>query len=370
MRQNLIQELRKNRQNIIELYQSGQNIIQIGTMFNCSPALVYKFLEEEKLIIRRKFVKLSNIEKCKDEILRLFNDEKWSINKIHKYLNVGYHPVSRFLKKNGLDSSSNSIKPLLEDKALEVIELYKKHGATYIANIFNCDVSAVYTILRKYNIAIEKVTQYNVDEKYFEQINSADKAYWLGWLYADGYISEEEGYFRLSLQERDGYIVEKFKEDIQYDGPLVYKNLQKYAKEGQIIQNQRMLAVNRRKIVNDLVKLGCKQGKSLTCEFPTEDQVPNEFLGDFLRGYFDGDGCIYTNRCDMCGSEAFLTSFQDKLSLRECRIFLPKNNKIHRIFINKRKDVLYFLRFIYDNDKFCLKRKKDKYLEIQPLKSK
>ena len=42
----------------------------------------------------------------------------------------------------------------------------------------------------------------------------------------------------------------------------------------------------------DLIKLGCVPNKSLTVKFPTEEQVPKEFLSSFILGLIDGDGSI------------------------------------------------------------------------------
>ena len=41
-----------------------------------------------------------------------------------------------------------------------------------------------------------------------------------------------------------------------------------------------------------------EEAKTFTLRFPTENQVPKELLRHFIRGYFDGDGCVsfYTNR--------------------------------------------------------------------------
>lgn len=40
-----------------------------------------------------------------------------------------------------------------------------------------------------------------------------------------------------------------------------------------------------------MIKLGLYPNKSLTVKFPTI--IPKKFLPDFLRGYLDGDGCVY-----------------------------------------------------------------------------
>ena len=55
-------------------------------------------------------------------------------------------------------------------------------------------------------------------------------------------------------------------------------------------QNQYKICVCGTKIHHDLEKHGCVENKSLILQFPTT--VPEELMHHFIRGYFDGDGCI------------------------------------------------------------------------------
>lgn len=57
-----------------------------------------------------------------------------------------------------------------------------------------------------------------------------------------------------------------------------------------------VLQFNSSKLTSDLIKLGCTTKKSLTLQFPTNKIVPKEFMSHFIRGYFDGDGCIWNGK--------------------------------------------------------------------------
>lgn len=46
----------------------------------------------------------------------------------------------------------------------------------------------------------------------------------------------------------------------------------------------------------DISTLGAIKNKSLTLTFPSDDIVPKKFKRDFIRGYFDGDGCIWNGK--------------------------------------------------------------------------
>lgn len=65
-------------------------------------------------------------------------------------------------------------------------------------------------------------TKYNINKDYFRIIDSNEKPYFLGLMYADGYVSERS--IVLSLQEGDKLILEKFKKSIEYNGPIRFSN--------------------------------------------------------------------------------------------------------------------------------------------------
>ena len=121
------------------------------------------------------------------------------------------------------------------------------------------------------------------DEHKFEKIDTEEKAYWLGFLDADGCIHNGRNYdygIELGLQEQDYSHLVKFKDFIEKDNKICYREK---------INSYRYQFKN--KTMNkDLINLGCVPHKSLILKFPDEDQVPDNFLIPFIRGYFDGDG--------------------------------------------------------------------------------
>lgn len=137
--------------------------------------------------------------------------------------------------------------------------------------------------------------KYFFDFNFFETIDNELKAYWLGFFYADGSISNKndrygEQEFKLALAESDIEILEKYKEDLNSTYPIRFdKSKQQNNPNHQI---QAICCYRSQKTVDDLKKLGCVENKSLILKFPTEEQVPSQFIYHFIRGYFDGDGSI------------------------------------------------------------------------------
>ena len=123
-------------------------------------------------------------------------------------------------------------------------------------------------------------------------------AYILGFWFADGCIYNGK-MFDITIQAKDKYILKKIAEKLQYKG-----NIYDYVDRQAVRINFSCVT-----IYHDIVALGGIERKSLTVQFP---EVPEEYLADFIRGYFDGDGSVYNvkggriNTAFTCGSKHFL----------------------------------------------------------------
>lgn len=130
------------------------------------------------------------------------------------------------------------------------------------------------------------MTKYTQDNNYFQKIDTERKAYWLGFLYADGCVTNQKstGAGRaliLNIHRDDSYLLEEFIKDLKSNRSIDIDG-RGYAR----------LSVSNKRLVEDLINLGCVPRKSLILKFPTEDIVPSKLINHFIRGYMDGDGCI------------------------------------------------------------------------------
>ena len=94
----------------------------------------------------------------------------------------------------------------LKKQASEIIAMYNDGKSTVeIAKLLNACDTGILKILKQFNCKIrtkkECSTIYTLNENYFEKIDTPRKAYWLGFLYADGYNNETHHTVRLSLQK-------------------------------------------------------------------------------------------------------------------------------------------------------------------------
>ena len=139
-------------------------------------------------------------------------------------------------------------------------------------------------------------------ENYFRQIDSKEKAYWLGFIYADGGISCNRLCFSLSSKDR-GHLV-SFCKSIGYDCSKIKSYKRKLRDKTYSCSD---LSVFSKKIVSDLAKLGCIEKKTYSLRFP---KILEEFRCAFLVGFYDGDGCRGTST--ICsGSREFLQDIKD-----------------------------------------------------------
>ena len=131
---------------------------------------------------------------------------------------------------------------------------------------------------------------YNVNENFFENINSEEKAYILGFFYADGCNQNNNGNQIISFTqlEQDVDILDKIKEAMK-SNHRYYEIIQETNGKKKF-----KLQISSSKLSDDLFNLGAVYNKSLILTFPSN--IPEKLMPHFIRGYFDGDGCIWMGK--------------------------------------------------------------------------
>ena len=210
---------------------------------------------------------------------------------------------------------------------------------------------------------------------YFDVIDTEEKAYWLGFLFADGNISKsswtrkngtvKNGCYRVevSLKSEDIEHLEKFAKAIEYEKPIKISKAS-FRKE------RCRLSFNNKHMWQTLVNLGCTPAKSLTLKFPDYSIFKNKWLIiSFIRGYIDGDGCIgYTLKdksrmqLRILGTEHFLLHLQKILPLEKDNS-LWKDINIYELVFNSSRGA-YVCSILYKGASIYLDRKFERYKEI------
>ena len=196
--------------------------------------------------------------------------------------------------------------------------------------------------------------KYYRNSNVFEKIDTEEKAYWLGFLYADGYVDPERGEIILGLADKDKEHIDKFRLFLETNAP--YKDK---------INNQkkpyRFFRLYDKKLCEDLEKQGLYRKKSLTLE--PKMIIPNEFLIAWSRGLFDGDGSIFPQknsknsiryRIDLMGTEPVLNYV---MNLWQISKKLDRNRTVPKIVVTGKREVNRILHLLYDDATIYLDRK-------------
>jgi len=244
---------------------------------------------------------------------------------------------------------------LLEENKEYIINQYRKNiKINELAIKFNCSFSYICTFIQKNALLRKKIGKiYTIDENYFQNIDNEHKAYWAGFLFADGciIIQGKHKYLALQLHSKDIDRLEQFKIDTNSNHKIYTKIKHRSAVELRFTNN---------KLCDDLIKLGCTPKKTCTIEFPN---LQEDLVRHFMRGFFDGDGCVYKSqnltRCKIVGTEKFLIGLQKellKIGINKSPYFHP-SNKIHNITIHSKKDVKNFFDWMYKDSTIYMERK-------------
>lgn len=224
----------------------------------------------------------------------------------------------------------------------------------------------------KENIILRERTQkYNGNYDIFEIIDTSEKAYWLGFLAADGcnYVRKHNASIIININQKDISHLKKFQ-----------KFCNTNAKINQYIINEgysnntpmARLTLNSKKMSNDLSNKGIVPRKSLILKPPN---ISEEFYLPFILGYFDGDGSIsktsqYNNfTISIQGTQELLLwicsilNWEVKLEKRNAN----DNKNSYYIRCGGTNKPYYILKQLYDSCKIHLDRKYELYKILETV---
>lgn len=200
-----------------------------------------------------------------------------------------------------------------------------------------------------YNISwrVSKSRIYTLNEKYFDKIDTEEKAYILGFISADGCLTNKG--LNITINKKDIQTLNKIKSAINSNADLKY-----------LSNNRISLSLYSTKLINSLHKLGLTPNKTFTLTIP---KINNDLLNHYLRGYFDGDG--YMGR--QCKLASASKSFTEELlaiiytQFPNLKIWVKLYNNTYTLSFGKKdRD---FVNWLYKNASIYMERKYIKYLE-------
>lgn len=296
--------------------------------------------------------------------------EKYNIN--------DYKTVSIVLKENKIEV----IKPkhLISLSALKNAANYYKNNEISIINCakkYKIGKNTLYNYLKENNL-IKNQKEYqkdiSFDKNFFDNIDSEEKAYWLGFLMADGWTRLNNGkpsQTGIEIQKKDIEILHNFKKSIKSNHNIKERTR---IQETGYVSELCSIVISCQYMTKKLVEYGVIPNKTYY-GFINESIFNNneELIFHYLRGYIDGDGFISPkNGTYVCKivikSESILKTIENWIK-KYCKIepkisfYSDKRGSAYRLLISNKKDYFVFLDKIYKNHTICLERKYKNYLD-------
>lgn len=298
--------------------------------------------------------------------------------------------MNRLGIKRGLPKEFKKQK--LKVKHADIIKMYVDgNSMDKIAELVGCSARNIINILAKNNIQSRSHSKagqkYEINEDFFESIDTEEKAYFLGMLYADGCVSSTRTSVSLALKESDKEIVERLNRLIYPIKDVYY--MKRHGREHEDLQKsfgkfkfkdkyegRYAVIITNKKIKEDLIKLGCVPAKSLILTFPNYNQVPEHLIHHFIRGYFDGDGCISLDKnkgrysFSLVGTLQFLTDVQEELvnnnDINYTKFYCHKNSitTTRTLTYAGINNVLKIRSYLYKDATIFMQRKYKKFFSI------
>ncbi len=248
-----------------------------------------------------------------------------------------------------------------EQQASRVLELFQTNQHIgQIAETTGLDRHAVSQVLKEnpgsgYDPRTSRRHKYFFDERFFQTIDTEEKAYFFGWLASDGWIKMERGHALavcLEIHRADCEIVEAFSRCLGSQAPQpVYRPS----------LNKVKLVFHSTQMCRDLAEKGLGHDKTFALGDITR-WVPQPLQRHFVRGVFDGDGHWtdepYRLRWGIRGTEAFLAGLQ---SIVPVPCIIAGRRQWKTLTNTRHAHGVDFGYWIYNNADFYLRRKYVKF---------
>lgn len=177
----------------------------------------------------------------------------------------------------------------------DILNMYSQgYSSLQIAEKYHKAASTIANNLKRWGAPMRSNAvnskKYTCNENFFECIDSEEKAYWLGFLYADGYVSGTGDYncglVGCSLSSKDRTHLEKMLESFDSNYPIHDYKVSSGYKPG---TGYSRVVMRSSKLYDDAVAQGIVEHKTPIIQPPN---IPKEYSAAFIRGYFDGDGSV------------------------------------------------------------------------------
>lgn len=319
--------------------------------------------------------KLNNTER-EEFICQAYLNRTHTTTQLQKEFKIYPTEIYKVLKKNNIELRGSN---LPKEKALKICEEYKSgKSLKKVCGELSVAESTVLKIIKKYKIETRKEAgqfprKYNLDETILKNIDTFEKAQFLGLIYSDGSISKYSKNISIRLREDDKDYLDNWRVNhLKTNKPLGYTYTAKMVGPitGKVYDRTlgtSILDISSINIYKDALILGLCPNK--TKENLPMPNIPEELKIAFILGLFEGDGTV--SYCLSNKSRYFSIACQENMGLDIKKYFdsiglfssFNKRKYICTISIKRKEDLKKLYKLLYQNASIYMKRKKQKFEE-------
>lgn len=307
-------------------------------------------------------------------------DEDKDITMLAKKYRTKHETITKYFKQNNIEVIRRSTKNAQKTKIINIA--VQEYINTPESERSAAAIARKYGLNRKTIIAYAKEAGFTPTQHHnkpdfnntaFDEIDTEEKAYWLGFLYADGFICAKSNHVGLTLALADIEHLKKYNKFLNYPKGLVVKQ------NGVDKQGQPLWACSTEfrdsHMWEALNSKGCVPNKSLIIKFPDIKMFKDPSLvRHFVRGYWDGDGSlgIYNNinYVSVIGTQSLLNGIQEYCGIPGyMRHKSGENEAVHCLKYTNLK-AFKVATWLYEGATIYLDRKYEIYLKMSRKEAK
>lgn len=306
------------------------------------------------------------IEHLSNEIIQMYTEDNLTTVEIAKRIGCSSSAIGRILRRNGIKPfhTPNELRVSTEDQKA-ICDLYAKGLTTIeIGHKYSLSDNSIAKIIRENGGVIRPAVRRSIvtNHRYFQTIDTPNKAYFLGWMITDGSVIQSKSrsnrtrVISFEIHQRDEYILHEFAKEIGAKDTIVRRNNHRH---------HCYLHFASKDMAQDLAQYGVVPNKSWITYLP---KIRADLMPHLIRGIFDGNGTITIDKkkyphVAFYGSESLCSQINEYL-YQVIGIPLHKVSKstCYHVWIGGLKQVGLLYHYIYPtSDCLCLTRKRQKF---------
>lgn len=300
-----------------------------------------------------------------------------TIRELADYFNVSYSAMNSRIYNLGINASKERGVLWSEDEDKILKEHFEYAPKNYLMCLLPNRTWPSITLHANlaYNLHRKTKDRTYVDYNFFSSWNEYS-AYFIGFILADGHISDKNNYFEISISEQDVDILQKLQSLMHFEGTIhqVKPHIIHGLNNKEYISSPKVhIRITNTKLVEDLIFKGVPRGnKTYIADFPKD--IPDNMVKHCIRGLIDGDGWLSINQkrksfdLGLSGTQQMCKHVKEKLPI-DCSnipVVRVKNEQCWRFLLTTRK-AIEIAEWLYEDANIYLDRKYKVYKQAKQI---